>query len=65
MKTKFSLLILSVGMLTLSACEKKSEPERTADKVEDKVNDALDRRPGEKVRDAGENIGDKVKDATN
>jgi hypothetical protein len=44
------------------ACERKPT---VTEKVTDKVNDALDRRPGEKVRDAAEETKDAVKDAAN
>jgi hypothetical protein len=54
--------ILSVALfVSVTACEKK--PKTPLEKVEDKVNDGLDRRPGEKVRDAAEDASDKVKDA--
>lgn len=53
------LLILSATLLALPACEKKSVPE----KVNDGVDDALDRRPAEKVQDAAEDAKDAVKDA--
>ena len=53
------LLIVTSTLLVLPACEKKSTPE----KVKDTVNDALDRRPGEKVRDAAEDAKDAVKEA--
>lgn len=54
------LLMVAVAIIALPACEKKSTPE----KIKDNVNDALDRRPGEKVKDAGEDIKDSVKDAS-
>lgn len=53
------LLTVVAVLLTLPACEKQSP---TA-KAKDGVNDALDRRPGEKVRDAAEDATDAVKDA--
>lgn len=53
------LLIVTSTLLALPACEKKSTPE----KVKDTVNDALDRRPGERVRDAAEDAKDAVKEA--
>lgn len=46
--------------LALSACERKPTPSET---VKDKINDALDRRPAEGVRDAVEDVGDAVKEA--
>ena len=53
------LLFVTATLLALPACEKKS----TSEKVKDGINDALDRRPGEKVRDAAEDAKDAVKDA--
>ena len=59
---KISALILALPLvLTLAACDQK--PASTADKVKDKVNDALDRRPNEKVKDAAEEIRDGAKAA--
>jgi hypothetical protein len=54
-------LIIVASALALSACEEKTPME----KVENKVNDAMDNRPGEPVRDAAEDVKDSVKDATN
>ncbi len=56
---KLQHLILSAALLALPSCEQKQTP---TDKVKDKVNDALDRRPGEKVRDVTEDAKDAVKD---
>jgi len=47
--------------LTFVACEKK--PKTVGEKVGEKIDDALDRRPAEKLRDAGEDIKDGAKDA--
>lgn len=52
--------VLSLG-LGLAACEKK--PETPLEKFEDKVKDGLDARPNEKLKDAGEDMQDAVKDA--
>lgn len=57
---KFHHLLLTAITLTVVACEPK---QTTSEKVKDNVNDALDRRPGEKVRDAAEETRDAVKDA--
>ena len=57
MKLHGHLLIAAV-LLTLPACEQKSNVNRT-----DGVKDAFDARPNEGIRDAGEDIGDAVKDA--
>ena len=60
-------LIIVASALALSACEEKTPLE----KVENKVNDAMDNRPGEPVRDVAEDVKDaagdvkdSVKDAT-
>lgn len=53
------LLIVTATLLALPACEKRT----TTEKVKDNVNDALDRRPGEKVLDAAEDAKDAVKEA--
>ena len=54
--------LVVLGLLSsFVACERR--PQTTGEKVENKVNDALDRRPGENVRDAAENTKDAVKDA--
>lgn len=55
------IVALALSLFTLAACEKK--PQTTGEKIEDKVNDARDRRPGEKVRDAGEDMKAAAKDA--
>lgn len=56
---KFHSLFLCAATFSLVACQ----PKPMSEKVENKVNDALDRRPGEKVRDAAEDTRDAVKDA--
>jgi hypothetical protein len=64
MKMNYTLTIAAVAaatLLSLSACEKKTAGE----KVADKVGDALDSRPNEKLKDAGEDIKDAAKDAGN
>lgn len=53
------LLLVVAALLTLPACEKQTPTE----KAKDAVNDALDRRPGEPIRDAAEDVKDGVKDA--
>lgn len=53
------LILVVATLMALPACEKKS----TSEKVKDGLNDALDRRPGEKVRDAAEDAKDAVKEA--
>ena len=61
------VLVLAATLLAVSGCG----PKTTGEKVGDKVDDALDQRPGEAVRDAAEETGDaissaagEVKDAT-
>jgi hypothetical protein len=55
-------LFLVVGTallpLAMTSCERD-------DTVKEKIDDGLDRRPAEGVRDAGEDVKDAVKDATN
>ncbi len=53
------LFIAAAALLASPACKKQS----TTDKVKDGINDALDRRPGEKVRDAAEDATDAIKEA--
>jgi hypothetical protein len=55
---KLSHLFLAATLVTLTACESKPNPDR-----QDGVKDALDARPNEELRDAGEEAGDAVKDA--
>mgnify|MGYP003417013499 FL=1 len=70
---KYYLLLMMSVFLMLSACDQTRSP---AEKVIDNTNDALDRRPNEKMRDAaedasdgvkgaGKNIKEAIKDATN
>ena len=54
------LFILAAILLALPACE-RDKP--VTGKAKDGINDALDRRPGEKVRDASEDATDAIKDA--
>ena len=54
-------LIISVAALAIVGCDRKPT---TSEKVEDKVKDALDARPHEKVKDATEDTKDAVKDAS-
>lgn len=60
MKVLFPILLAAAALLVLPACDDK---EPLGDKIEEGVNDALDRRPGEKVRDAAEDAADAVGDA--
>ena len=59
MKTPLLLIALAT-LLVLPSCE---QDKPVAGKAKDGINDALDRRPGEKVRDAAEDAADAVKDA--
>lgn len=55
---KHLCLLLAAAALAFNvSCKEKT--------LGDKVDDALDQRPAEKVQDAGENVKDAVKDATN
>ena len=54
-------LFLFLPVFLFAACEKKSETEKVVDKVENKVKDATDSRPGEPIRDAAEDIRDGIK----
>ena len=54
------LLIATAALMALPACE-RNKP--ASEKIKDGVNDALDRRPGEKVKDAAEDARDAIKDA--
>ncbi|MBA3481945.1 MAG: hypothetical protein H0T51_09035 [Pirellulales bacterium] len=53
-----SHLLIAAALLTLPACEQKSNVNQT-----DGLKDAFDARPQEGIRDAGEQIGEAVKDA--
>ena len=57
---KLTYLIAAASLATFSACEKKETPE-----VKEKVDDALDRRPNEGIKDAAEDIKDDAKDLGN
>lgn len=59
MKTLLLLSISAVAALSLTACEEK--PKTLGDKIED----GLDARPNEKLKDAGEDLKDAAKDAKN
>ncbi len=59
MKKLLSWIALST-LLALPACD-RNKP--ITGKFKDGLNDALDRRPGEKVRDTVEDTTDAVKDA--
>jgi hypothetical protein len=56
--TSSSRILLIAATLTLSACDKNSNSNRT-----DGVKDAFDTRPNEKIRDAGEEVSEGVQDA--
>ena len=59
MKLYYSLIIVAI-ILVLSACDQNKTG---SEKVMDNANDILDRRPGEKVRDAAEDVDDELKGA--
>jgi uncharacterized BrkB/YihY/UPF0761 family membrane protein len=53
MKTSLLLFpFLLVTLAVLPACRKKT----TGEKIGDKIDDVLDQRPGEKIRDAVEDV---------
>jgi len=59
---KKTVLLLALPLVfAMAACEQK--PKSTTEQVKDKVNDALDRRPNEKLKDAAEDIRDGAKAA--
>lgn len=62
MKKMRTLLLACPLLFALAACDKPSQPTLGSDN-KDSLNDALDRRPHEKVRDAAEDIGDAGKRA--
>lgn len=55
---KLHYLFAAATFAILPACEKHETPN-----VKEKVDDALDRRPNEKLKDAGEDVKDAAKDA--
>jgi uncharacterized lipoprotein len=61
MKTTHTLLLAFPLVFALAACDKQPEPILSNNK--DSLNDALDRRPNEKPRDAVESTGDALKEA--
>lgn len=54
------ILLITTTILVLPACD---QPQTGTEKAMNKVDDVLDRRPGEKVRDAAEDASDKLEDA--
>lgn len=56
-----SALLLVPVLAFAAACEKRTAPEKAVDKVENKVKDATDSRPGEGLRDAAEDAKDAIK----
>jgi hypothetical protein len=52
-------MMLAAALVTLAGC---SEPS-TSEKIQDSVNDALDRRPAEELRDAAEDMKQAAQDA--
>lgn len=56
-----SLLVALPLLFSLAACDQK--PASTTDQIKGKVNDALDNRPNEKIRDAAEDLNEGVKQA--
>ena len=60
MKHLLPLAACVLSTLAFSACERK--PQTAGEKIEDKVNDALDRRPNEKAKDTAEDLKADAKD---
>lgn len=56
---KLSYLFAAASLALIPACERKESP---APEVKEKIDDALDRRPNEGVRDAAEDVKDAAKD---
>lgn len=54
------LLLALVLLVGLAACEQK--PKSATEKLKDKVDDALDRRSNEKLRDAAEELQEGAKE---
>jgi ferritin-like metal-binding protein YciE len=54
------ILMIATTILVLPACDQK---QTGTEKAMNKVDDALDRRSGEKARDAAEDASDKLEDA--
>lgn len=57
---KLNYLFAAAALAIIPACEKNETPE-----VKEKIDDALDRRPNEELKDAGEDIKDTAKDVGN
>jgi hypothetical protein len=60
MKNARTLILALPLVFALAACDKQPEPTLGTNN-KDSVNDALDRRPNEKVRDKAEDVGDSMK----
>ncbi len=64
-----AMLMLLTGLtLTLVSCKEKQtiiidKPDTPGEKIKDKIDDGLDRRPNEKIRDAVEDVDDAAKEA--
>lgn len=61
MKTIACLLTIATTLGGLVSCEKKAEPAKTS--IGAKIDDALDRRPNEKLKDAVEDLEKDAKKA--
>lgn len=59
MKPYYLLIIVAI-IIALPACDQNKT---TTEKIMGKTDDILDRRPGEKVQDAAEDVGDELKGA--
>ena len=54
-----NMLLIVATVVVLPACD---QPQTVTEKVMDNIDDALDRRPGEKALDATEDASDKIKE---
>jgi hypothetical protein len=63
MKSIRTLLLALPLLFALAACDNKQPEPTLGSNNKDSLNDALDRRPHEKTRDAAEDIGDSIKRA--
>jgi len=64
MKSTLYLLLIPFAAFTLIALPSCNN-DGPGEKMAKEVDDALDARPNEKLKDAVENAGDNIKDATN
>ena len=61
MYSTIRIAICAAALVSIVACEKK--PQTLGEKIEDKIGDATDSRPHEKLKDAAEDVKDAGRDA--